>query len=532
MSLKRTFQSFNKNLRLAAKKISMGGYLDPLRDLSPLALDINKAGNEFAFINCRVFDGLNSRINEDMTVLVKDGRISDLGHRDTISIPEAFHIIDGKGRTMMPGFIDSHVHQCSPFSYRPNSATRRQMMAQVALNNIQTVNSGVTTVCDMGGPQGVIKEFTELADKNRIPGPRFLNCYTMISPKKGEKLGYPSQVKVLNPIAAWLLEGQVASRPKTLTVLKKVCYSVKDDGGTHLKTTYQTQPFSKKKYANQDEFPIFDDDWMRSIFKIGKEIGLVVDIHAPYRADAEKCVDLAVEVGAEIRIQHMTFDKELNIAAVRKMSDYGIYMIPTVKIYADAFHMKEYVSWLDNGSEESLMPEAIRQSRANIQRGIDLEPYSSQMVMEHDYAYFREQFDTVRRNTQMAHDAGIIGIGTDSGGTYAGFFGRIHFEVMHYVEFGIPLPDILKYLTSVNAKINGLHDRGVIRQGKLADLVMVDGNPLDDPSVLTKTSVVMKGGVFLKEDGASSLPKSSPDKCGMRGSGKKGKQPRIYGEPK
>ncbi|MCG6534337.1 MAG: amidohydrolase family protein, partial [Syntrophales bacterium LBB04] len=342
-------------------------------------------------------------------------------------------------------------------------------------------------------------------------------CYTMISPKKGEKLGYPSQVKVLNPLVAWLLEGQVASRPKTLTALKKVCYMVKDDGGTHLKTTYQTQPFSKKKYEEQDDFPIFDDDWMRSIFKIGKETGLVVDIHAPYRADVEKCVDLAIEVGARIRIQHMTFDKELNIAAIRKMLDHGIYMIPTVKIYEDAFHMKEYVSWLDNDPEEYLMPEAIRQSRANIQRGIDLEPFSDKMVMEHDYVYFREQFDTVRRNTQMAHDAGIIGIGTDSGGTYAGFFGRIHLEVMHYVEFGIALPDILKYLTSVNAKINGLHDRGVIRQGKLADLVMVDGNPLDDPSVLTKTSVVMKGGVFLKEDGTSFPPQSSSDKCRMGG---------------
>lgn len=479
----------------------MGGYLDPLMNSSPLARDTNKVGKEIAFINFSIFDGLNHEIKKNMRLLVKDGKILDVGHRDVIAIPDSYHVVDAKGRTILPGLIDSHVHQCSPFSYRSNRSTRRQMISQVALNNIQTVYSGVTTVCDMGGPQGVIKEFTELSDKNHILGPRYLNCFTMISPKNGKKLGYPTQVKVLNPVIAWLLEGQVASRPETLLDLKRLCFKIKDAGGVHLKTTYQTQPFSRKKYATQDEFPVFDDDWMRSIFKIGKETGLVIDIHAPYRADAEKCVDLAIEVGARIRIQHMPFDRDLTISMLKKMSDQGFYIIPTIKIYGDAFHMKEYVSWLDNCPEEYMMPEAIRQSKANIQKGIDLEPYSGQVVMEHDYAYFRDQFSTVRRNTQMAHDAGIIGLGTDSGGTYAGFFGKIHLEVMHYVEFGISLLDILKYLTSVNAKINGLNDRGVIQKGKLADLILVDGNPLNDPSVLTKVSAIMKGGVFLKDNG-------------------------------
>ena len=479
----------------------MGGYLDPLMNSSPLARDTNKVGKEIAFINFSIFDGLNPEIKKNMRLLVKDGKILDVGHRDMIAIPDGYHVIDAKCQTIMPGLIDSHVHQCSPFSYRPNTSARREMISQVALNNIQTVYSGVTTVCDMGGPQGVIKEFTELADKNHILGPRYLNCFTMISPKNGKKLGYPTQVKVLNPVIAWLLDGQVASRPETLLDLKRLCFKIKDAGGVHIKTTYQTQPFSRKKYATQDEFPVFDDDWMRFIFKIGKETGLVIDIHAPYRADTEKCVDLAIEVGARIRIQHMPFDRDLTISMLKKMSDQGFYIIPTIKIYGDAFHMKEYVSWLDNCPEEYMMPEATQQSKTNIQRGIDLEPYSGQVVMEHDYAYFRDQFSTVRRNTQMAHDAGIIGLGTDSGGTYAGFFGKIHLEVMHYVEFGISLPDILKYLTSVNAKINGLNDRGVIQKGKLADLILVDGNPLNDSSVLTKVSAIMKGGVFLKNNG-------------------------------
>ena len=100
----------------------------------------------------------------------------------------------------MPGLIDCHMHICSPFTYEVNIRTIRQMRKQIALDNMRTVYSGVTTVCDMGGPKGIIREFQNLADNNRIPGPRHLNSYTLTSPSWGNTLGYPGQVK---PI--WLI---------------------------------------------------------------------------------------------------------------------------------------------------------------------------------------------------------------------------------------------------------------------------------------------------------------------------------------
>ncbi|MEN6320317.1 MAG: amidohydrolase family protein [Syntrophaceae bacterium] len=493
--------TISSKLRSVVKGISMGDYIAPLSKTSPLIHEMNNAGKKIAFTNCNIFDGVHPERKENMIVLIEGDKIFDIGRGEQMKVPENFHVVDAEGRTIMPGLIDSHVHECSPFTYQPNATAVRQMPMQIALNNMRTVYSGVTTICDMGGPQGLIKEFTKLADENHIPGPRYLNSYTLISPKKGNHLGYPSQVKLLNPFKSWILEGQAATRPETLEALKKACYKVKDDGGAHLKTTYQPHPFSKKKYASQDEFPVFEDDWMKTIFKIGKETGLVVDIHSPYGIGAEKCVDLAIEVGAKIRIQHMTFDTDLKDTVIQKMHDYGLYMIPTVLVFADSFHMPEFISWLDTDPKEYMMSEANRQIKARIQNGIGLEPYTGQMVMEHDYAYFREQFGFVKRNTQKAHDAGIIGFGTDIGGTNTGFFGRIYSEIMYYIEFGIPIFDILKYLTSVNAEINGLDDRGIIQPGKLADIIAVDGNPLLDISVLREVPTVMKGGVFLKYKG-------------------------------
>jgi imidazolonepropionase-like amidohydrolase len=494
-------RNINSKLRSVVKFIGMGDSITHLLDSRPSDNVVNNIGEKIAFTNCNIFDGTHSFLKEEMVVLVKGEKILDVGHKDQIPVPDDFYISDSEGHTLMPGLIDNHIHLCSPFTYKLNIPACRQMTLQIAFNVMQTAYSGVTTVCDMGGPQGIIKEFSELADKGCVPGPRILNCYTLISPRNGKKLGYPSQIKVLNPFIAWLLEGQVATRPESLDALKKACYKVKDDGGTHIKTTYQHHPFSKKKYLTQNEFPVFSDDWLRKIFEIGKETGLVVDIHSPYNAGTCKCVDLAIEVGAKIRIQHITFDKDLKDTTINKMSDYGFYIIPTVMVYGDSFHIPEFISWLDSDPKGYMLAESIRQTRSRIKNKISCEKYSGQKVIEQDYVYFRENFKIVRHNTQKAHDAGIIGLGTDMGGTDTGFFGRIHSEVKHYEEFGIAGHDILKYLTSVNAGINSLNDRGVVQPGKLADLITVRGNPLEDPSVLTNVATVMKGGMFLKYKG-------------------------------
>jgi len=496
----------NNKLRSAVKRIGMGGYINSLSRSGPLRHEMNRVGTKIAFINGKIFDGIHPELKEDMTLLIDGDKITDFGHKDQITIPENFFVINAAGQMIMPGFIDSHVHICSPFTYDVNIPAIRQMRKQIALNNMRTVYSGVTTVCDMGGPRGIIKEFQKLADNNDIPGPRYLNSYTLISPSKGKTLGYPPQVKRLDPFQEWLLEGQVATRPKTIKELKEACYKVKEDNGTHIKITYQPHPFSAKKYATQDEFPIFDNDWMKTIFKTGKELGLAVGIHSPYGIGVERCVDMAMEVGAKIRLQHMTFDVDLSESMIKKMRDYGFYMIPTIMVYGDSFNMPEFISWLNENPETSMTPEANRQIKARIQKVIDLEPYSGKEVLELDNVYIRGNFDFVRNNTLKAHEAGIIGFGTDIGGTYTGFFGRIFSEITHYFEFGIPIFDILKYLTSVNARIHGLDDRGVIERGKLADLIMLKDDKLADLDALKEVYSVIKGGIFLKYGGMELTP--------------------------
>ena len=60
----------------------------------------------------------------------------------------------------------------------------------------------------------------------------------------------------------------------------------------------------------------------------------------------------------------MTFDTDLTSSFIQKMRDYGFYMIPTVMVFGDSFHMPEFISWLDTDPKAYMMPEARRQSIA------------------------------------------------------------------------------------------------------------------------------------------------------------------------
>lgn len=492
--------SFGNYLRSTIKSILMDGYSKSLPNIHPVK------HKKCALTGCRLYDGLETKLKKNMTILIEDDIIVDVDNNERLKIPEGYMVVDLSGQTIMPGMIDSHTHICSPFFYDINFSAIRQLPSQILLNFANTITSGITTVCDMGGLQGFIKEFSNLSDQNIISGPRLENCFTLISPKKGRKLGYPSQVKLLDPFSEWLFEGQVATRPKSVKELKRICSKVKNDGGSHLKITYQPYPFSKLKNVSQSEHPIFDDDWMKVIFETSKELDLVVDIHAPFAKSAEKCVDLAIASDAKIRLHHISFDRDLTNTFFKKMSDHGFYIIPTVMVYGDAFHLPEFIKWIETNPQGHLKKEPARQMKMYIQNAIDLEQYSGQCIMELDYKYIRDNFDIVKRNTQNAHDSKVIGIGSDMGGTYTGFFGRLFSEISYYLDFGIDFKDILRYLTSANATINQLNDRGVIKKGKLADIIGLIGDPLDDPHALKKVATVVKGGSLIKLSEMSSGP--------------------------
>jgi imidazolonepropionase-like amidohydrolase len=104
---------------------------------------------------------------------------------------------------------------------------------------------------------------------------------------------------------------------------------------------------------------------------------------------------------------------------------------------------------------------------------------------------YREAFPAMLHLLKALHDAGVTIIpGTDA---LAGYM--LHHELELYVRAGIPAPEVLRMATLTSATVMGANkDRGVIAAGKLADMILVDGDPTKNIRDLDKVTIVIKGG--------------------------------------
>ena len=105
---------------------------------------------------------------------------------------------------------------------------------------------------------------------------------------------------------------------------------------------------------------------------------------------------------------------------------------------------------------------------------------------------YREAFPSMLRLLKALHDAGVTIIpGTDA---LAGYM--LHHELELYARAGIPAAEVLRMATLTSAQVMGVNDRGILAPGKLADLILVDGDPLKNMRDLDKITTVIKGGTF------------------------------------
>ncbi|MBU4426240.1 MAG: amidohydrolase family protein, partial [Proteobacteria bacterium] len=129
-----------------------------------------------AFLDGPVFVG-DGRILEHATVLVEGERIVKV-QEGNVAIPNDAHKIPLDGRTLLPGFIDCHVHLCLDASPDPMSASLAQPMTISALRASdfarQTIMAGVTSIRDMGGKDGIDIGLKQAIQSGLIPGPRML----------------------------------------------------------------------------------------------------------------------------------------------------------------------------------------------------------------------------------------------------------------------------------------------------------------------------------------------------------------------
>lgn len=393
-----------------------------------------------AFFDGPVFVG-DGRVLEHATVLVEGERIVKVAEGN-VRIPSDVYQIPLEGRTLLPGFIDCHVHLCLDGSPDPVSAVLAEPMVLRVLRAAefarQTVMAGVTSVRDMGGTDGIDIGLKQAIQSGLVPGPRMLVSGRLICMTGGH--GWQMGREVDGPD-----EVRKAARDQIKAGADIV--KLMATGGV---MTPAVEPGSEQLTEAE----------LRAGIQEAHKAGKKTATHAM----GTQGILNALRAGID-SIEHGVY---LNEEAVSLMVERNIPLVPTLSAL---YHI------LDKGVEAGI-------PRFAVEKTLAVKPF---------------HFESVR----MARDAGVpIAMGTDAG-TPFNVHGRNLGELERLVERGFTPVEALEAGTRIAAEVLGLERRvGTIEGGKLADVVVVEGNPMDDVGILLSAEavhVVMQGGRLVKE---------------------------------
>ena len=399
----------------------------------------------------RLIDGKANAPRQGVTVVVENGRIAAVenGYR-TPAAGEA--AIDLKNHTVMPGWIDSHVHlgtEPSPQAYIERfTLSAPDLALRAAAHARQTLLAGFTTVRNLGDAGGVTVALRDAIRRGWVDGPRIVTAGKSIATTGGHA----------DPTNGWAEHIQHDPGPAEGVVngpddARKAVRQRYKEGSDVIKITATGGVLS---LARSPDAPQFTEEELRAIVEAARDYGFKVAAHAHGTEGMKRAVRAGVD-----SIEHGT---RADAETFRLMVRNGTYLVPTLSA-------GRYVG--EKSKVEGFYPEVVRPKAAAIGAEVT--------------GMFRR-----------AVAAGVkIAFGTDAGVFPHGENAR---EFVYLVEGGMTPMQAIQAATREAARLLGQEgDLGTVEPGKLADLVATPGDPLADIAAVLQVEFVMKEGVVYRQ---------------------------------
>jgi imidazolonepropionase-like amidohydrolase len=410
--------------------------------------------------NVNIFDGKSGKLQENMNVLIKDNKIETISS-EPLAVPQTDNVtmIDGGGRTMTPGFIAVHEHIVGQMSFGElfNSDTRYK--AYVAVDTVNTyLMNGFTAVRDVAGDTFSLKK---AIDRGIIVGPRIYPSGPMISQTSGhaDHRHDSQRSKLIGGVDDVMVEqGDMAVVDGVPEVLKAVREALRR-GASQIKIAVGGGTGS---YGDPLDVVEFTPEEIRAATQAASDWGTYVCAHV-YNSDG---IRRAIDNGVK-SIEHANLVDEKTL---RYMQKQDIWLSPQVSVY-------------------TYIPAGYTEDQANKHRAA--------------YAGLDNLFKTAKK---MGYDK--IAFGTDII-TDPEALSRMNEEFTYREKWFTPA-EILTQATSKSAELLAMSGErnpypgklGVIEKGAYADLLLINGNPLKDLSILLKPdenlALIMKDGKIYK----------------------------------
>ena len=416
----------------------------------------HRPGKGLLFQHARIFNSETATLIQDQDVIISGNKITAVHATKALSAEETngFEVVDATGKTLIPGLWDMHVH------YSAN-------------DGLLNLAAGVTSVRDLANDMDELLARRKRIDEGIEIGPRIILAGFIDGP--GPYQG-PTKILAATPEQA---RKYVDDYAKLGYVQIKIYSSVKPE-----------------------LVPVVIDE--------AHKHGLRVSGHIPATMTAAECVKLGFDEIQHVNFLVLNFFPEVKdtqtrarltepgrLAAkldldspefrgfVQLLKDHHTTLDPTLGVFEN--------SYLDRpGEVQKATAPVYQRMPAQVRRGL---LGGGLPVPDGMDATYRESFDKMLKLVNLMYRAGIsIEAGTDS---LAGF--ALHRELELDVKAGIPPAEVLKLATLGASRIMKKDaEVGSLTEGKLADMVLIDGNPAANVSDVRKTALVVKNGVVYK----------------------------------